>query len=99
MDKHPYHHLVAILRKKRTVLIGEFRHFKRNTIVRKWLDHSSFSLTVNKFRREIAEIDKLIAGGRLAIHVSKETGVTHWFDYLSNSVYSGHIPPSEWTAK
>lgn len=97
--KHSYYNLVAMLRKQRNTIIEEFRHFKRDPVNRKWISHSAFSHTVNHFRRKLAEIDKLIAGGKLAIKVSNETGVTHWYDYISNSIYSGHIPPSEWTAK
>lgn len=99
MNKHPYHQLVANLRKQRNTIIKEFRHFKRDPINRKWVSHSAFSHTVNNFRRKLAEIDKLIAGGKLAISVSNTTGVTHWFDYHSNSVYSETRIPSQYTAK
>lgn len=99
MNKHPYHHLLAVLRKQRNAIIADFRHFKRDPVNRKWVSHSAFSRTVSHFRAKIAEVDKLILGGKLAINASKETGVTYWYDYLSNSIYSGHIPPSEWTAK
>lgn len=99
MNKHPYYHLMAVLRKQRNTVIEDFRHFKRDPVNRKWVSHSAFSHTVNHFRRKLAEIDKLIAGGKLAIHVSKETGVIHWYDYETNSVHSGSRIPSEYTSK
>lgn len=99
MNKHPYHHLVATLRKQRNTIIEDFRHFKRDPVNRKWVSHSAFSHTVNHFRRKLIEIDKLIAGGKLAIKVSKETDVIHWYDYQSNSVYSETRIPSQYTAK
>lgn len=99
MKKHPYHYLVAVLRKQRNNIIEDFRHFKRDRVNRKWVSHSAFSHTVNHFRKKLAEIDKLIAGGKLAIKVSKETDVIHWYDYQSNSVYSETRIPSQYTAK
>lgn len=97
--KHSYYTLLPILRKQRNTIIEEFRHFKRDPVNRKWVSHSGFSQTVNHFRRKLAEIDKLITGGKLAIQVSKQTGVFHWFDYETNSVYSGTRISSEYTAK
>lgn len=88
MNKHSYHQLLSILRKQRNTIIEEFRHFKRDPVNRKWVSHSAFSQTVNHFRRKLAEIDKLIAGGKLAIKVSKETGVEHWFSFETNSIYA-----------
>ena len=99
MTKHPYHHLLVTLQKQRNTIIEDFRHFKRDPVNRKWVSHSAFSHTVNHFRRKLAEIDKLIAGGKLAIKVSKETDVIHWYDYQSNSVYSETRIPSQYTAK
>ncbi len=87
MNKHPYHLLLSVLRKQRNAMIKEFRHFKRDPVNRKWMSHSAFSLTVNRFRRKLAETDKLITGCKLAIKVSKETGVTHWFGYETNTIY------------
>lgn len=98
MNKHPYYHLLAVLRKQRNTVIEDFRHFKRDRVNRKWVPHSAFSHTVTRFRKEIAEMDKLIEGAKLALRVSRETGVVHFYDYDSNTVYSG-IKPSLYTAK
>jgi len=87
MAKHPYHHLLSVLRKQRNTMIGEFRHFKRDPVNRKWVSHTAFSKTVTHFRQKIAELDKLIAGGRLALKVSRETGMAYYYDYESNSIY------------
>lgn len=99
MNKHSYYHMLTVLRKQRNALIAEFRHFKRDPVVRKWLAPSAFSHTVSAFRRKIAEADKLIAGGKLAIQVSRETGETYWYNYHTDSVYSEGIAASEYTAK
>lgn len=98
MNKHPYYHLLAVLRRQRNTMIGEFRHFKRDPVNRKWVSHSAFSHTVTHFRQKIAELDKLIAGGKLAIKVSRETGAKHFYDYDTNTVYPA-IAPSSYTAK
>ena len=98
MSKHPYYQLLAMLRKQRNNMIADFRHFKRDRVNRHWMPHSAFSHTVTRFRQKIGETDKLIAGGKLAIRVSRETGVVHFYDYDSNTVYSG-IKPSLYTAK
>ena len=85
--KHCYYSLLAILRKQRNSMIEDFRHFKRDPINRKWLSHSAFSHTVTRFRQKIAEVDKVIAGCKLALRVSRETGVQYWYDYDNNRIY------------
>lgn len=87
MNKHPYYHLMAVLRKQRNNVIEDFRHFKRDRVNRKWMPHSAFSHTVTRFRKEIAEMDKLIAEAKLALRVSRETGVQYYYDYESNTIY------------
>lgn len=87
MNKHPYYQLVAALRKQRNNMIADFRHFKRDRVNRQWIPHSAFSHTVTRFRQKIAEIDKLIAGAKLALRVSRETGVQYWYDYDNNRIY------------
>ncbi len=87
MNKHPYHLVLPVLRKQRNGIIEDFRHFKRDRVNRHWMPHSAFSHTVTRFRQKIAEIDKLIAGGKLAMKISKETGVEHWFSFETNSIY------------
>lgn len=87
MNKHPYYHLMAVLRKQRNNVIEDFRHFKRDRVNRKWVSHSAFSHTVTRFRKEIAEMDKLIAGVKLALRVSRETGIQYYYDYESNTIY------------
>lgn len=87
MNKHPYYHLMAVLRKQRNTIIEDFRHFKRDRVNREWMPHSAFSHTVTRFRKEIAEMDKLIAGAKLALRVSRETGVQYYYDYESNTIY------------
>ena len=87
MNKHPYYHLMAVLRKQRNNVIEDFRHFKRDRVYRKWVSHSAFSHTVTRFRKEIAEMDKLIAGVKLALRVSRETGIQYYYDYESNTIY------------
>lgn len=87
MKKHPYHYLVAVLRKQRNDIIEDFRHFKRDRVNRKWVSHSAFSHTVTRFRQKIAEVDKVIAGVKLALRVSRETGVQYLYDYESNRIY------------
>ena len=87
MNKHPYYQLVAVLRKQRNSLIEDFRHFKRDRVNRQWMPHSAFSHTVTRFRQKIAEFDKLITGAKLALRVSRETGVQYWYDYDNNRVY------------
>lgn len=87
MNKHPYYQLVAAMRKQRNNMIADFRHFKRDRVNRHWMPHSAFSHTVTRFRQKIAEIDKLIAGAKLALRVSRETGVQYWYDYDNNRIY------------
>lgn len=87
MNKHPYYHLMAVLRKQRNNVIEDFRHFKRDRVNRKWVPHSAFSHTVTRFRKEIAEMDKLITGVKLALRVSRETGIQYYYDYESNTIY------------
>lgn len=87
MSKHPYYQLLAMLRKQRNNMIADFRHFKRDRVNRHWMPHSAFSHTVTRFRQKIAEIDKLIAGGKLAIRVSRETGVQYLYDHENNRIY------------
>lgn len=87
MSKHPYYQLLAMLRKQRNDMIADFRHFKRDRVNRHWMPHSAFSHTVTRFRQKIGEIDKLIAGGKLAIRVSRETGVQYLYDYENNRIY------------
>lgn len=87
MNKHPYYQLVAALRKQRNNMIADFRHFKRDRVNRQWMPHSAFSHTVTRFRQKITEIDKLIAGAKLALRVSRETGVQYWYDYDNNRIY------------
>lgn len=87
MNKHPYYHMVAVLRKQRNNMIADFRHFKRDRVNRHWMPHSAFSHTVTRFRQKIGEIDKLIAGAKLALRVSRETGVQYLYDYENNRVY------------
>lgn len=86
MNKHPYYHLLAVLRKQRNSMIEDFRHFKRHPVNRKWMSHNAFSTTINKFRKNLAQIDKVITGAKLAIKVSRETGIIHWFNYCNNSI-------------
>lgn len=83
---HPYVVMVQILKAQRKNLIEEFRHFKRNRVNRKWLDHSAFSRTNNKFRKQIAMFDQMIAGGKAAVKKSHETGIGHVYDYQKNEV-------------
>lgn len=87
MSKHPYYALLAMLRKQRNSMIADFRHFKRDRVNRQWMPHSAFSHTVTRFRQKIGEIDKLIAGGKLAIRVSRETGVQYLYDSENNRIY------------
>lgn len=87
MNKHPYYHLMAVLRKQRKDIIEDFRHFKRDRVNRKWVSHSAFSHTVTRFRQKIAEVDKVIAGVKFALRVSRETGVQYLYDYESNRIY------------
>lgn len=87
MNKHPYYQLVAALRKQRNNMIADFRHFKRDRVNRHWMPHSAFSHTVTRFRQKIAEVDKVIAGAKLALRVSRETGVQYFYDYENNRIY------------
>jgi hypothetical protein len=87
MSKHPYYQLVAALRKQRNNMIADFRHFKRDRVNRHWMPHSAFSHTVTRFRQKIAEVDKVIAGAKLALRVSRETGVQYFYDYENNRIY------------
>lgn len=87
MNKHPYYQLVAALRKQRNNMIADFRHFKRDRVNRQWIPHSAFSHTVTRFRQKIAEVDKVIAGAKLALRVSRETGVQYFYDYENNRIY------------
>lgn len=87
MNKHPYSHLMAVLRKQRNAVIEDFRHFKRDRVNREWVSHSAFSHTVTRFRKKIAEIDKVIAGVKLALRMSSETGIEYLYDFESNCIY------------
>lgn len=87
MTKHPYYKMLRALNKQRNLMIADFRHFKRDRVNRHWMPHSAFSHTVTKFRKSIAEVDQLISGAKLALRVSRETGVTYWYDHENNRIY------------
>lgn len=87
MAKHPYYKMLRALKKQRNLIIADFRHFKRDRVNRQWMPHSAFSHTVTRFRQKIAEFDKVIAGAKLAVRVSRETGVEYLYDCENNRIY------------
>ena len=86
MNKHPYHIMIHVVNQQRNKMIEEFRFFKRNPVNRKWLQASHYSHTVNLFRYRIGQADRLLNGARKAIKLTRETGITHYYDWESNSV-------------
>lgn len=87
MSKHPYHKMLRALNKQRNNMIQDFRHFKRDPVNRKWMPHRAFSNTLTEFRKKIAEVDKIIRGSKLALRVSRETGVKYLYDYETDTIY------------
>lgn len=85
---HAYVALVQHLNKKRNRIIADFRRFKRSALNRKYMPHAAFDATRAVFRAKIAETDMLIKLARLSITVSKATGVTHFFDTETKTLYA-----------
>lgn len=87
-EPHVYTALVKHLNKERNKIIEDFRRFKRSSLNRKYMPHAAFDATRAVFRAKIAEIDTLLKLARLAIQVSKITGITHFFDYNTKTLHT-----------
>lgn len=76
MKKHPYDGvLISSIKKQKKQLVEDFQHFKRDPVNRKRIPQSCFSLSVNKFRKDIKDIDMYILHMTKCIEIYKSTGV------------------------
>lgn len=76
MKKHPYDGAaLKVIKAERKRLVKDFQHFKRDLVNRKSIPQSCFSLSVNKFRKDIKEIDMYILHMTKCIEIYKSTGV------------------------
>lgn len=80
--------LLKLFNNQRNLLIEDFRSFKRNRVNRAYMPHSAFDATLKEFRNRISEMDAYIRGTKLARTVTIQTGLLHFYDGTTGSIYN-----------